>query len=132
MNTPEVIEKILAMRTVAVVGLSPKPERESNSVARYLLAQGYRIIPVNPVVEEVLGLKAYPSLKDITEPVEVVNVFRRPEHVLPIAEEAIAIGAKALWLQLGIVNDEAMQLAEEAGLLAVQNRCLRTEHLMGN
>ena len=116
------------MQTIAVVGLSPRAERPSYGVARYLLAQGYRIIPVNPAHEEILGLKCYPSLKAIPEPVEVVDVFRRAEHALPVAEEAVAIGARALWLQLGIMNDEAVRLAEEAGLLAVQNRCIKIEH----
>ncbi|MFB0515990.1 MAG: CoA-binding protein [Candidatus Neomarinimicrobiota bacterium] len=128
MSTEAIIEKILAMNTIAVVGLSPREDQASNAVARYLLAQGYRIIPVNPGHNEILGLKSYSSLRDIPEPVEVVDVFRRPEYIVPIAEEAAAIGAKALWLQLGIVNDEAVRVAESAGLLAVQNRCLMTEH----
>jgi len=128
MITEATIDRILAMRTIAVVGLSPKAERPSHGVARYLLAQGYRIIPVNPAHEEILGLKCYPSLKEVPEPVEVVDVFRRTEYAVPMAEEAIAVGAKAFWLQLGIVNDEAIQLAEAAGLLAVQNRCIKIEH----
>ncbi len=128
MSTEATIDKILAMRTIAVVGLSPNVIRPSHGVARYLLAQGYRVIPVNPGYDEILGLKSYPSLKDIPEPVEVVDVFRRPEQVLPVAEEAVAVGARALWLQLGIVNDEAVRLAEAAGLLAVQNRCIKIEH----
>lgn len=129
LNTPEIIEKILAMNTIAVVGLSPRTDCPSHGVARYLLAYGYHIIPVNPAYEKILGLKCYPSLKDIPEPVEVVDVFRRAEHALPVAEEAVAIGARALWLQLGIVHDEAVRLAEAAGLLAVQNRCIKIEHM---
>lgn len=128
MSTEAAISGILAMHTIAVVGLSPKAERPSHGVARYLLAQGYRVIPVNPAHEEILGLKCYPSLKAIPEPVDVANVFRRPEHAVPVAEEAIAIGARALWLQLGIMNDEAVRLAEEAELLTVQNRCIKIEH----
>ncbi len=128
MNTPDIIDQILTLHTIAVVGLSPKAERPSHGVTRYLLAQGYRIIPVNPAHEEILGLKCYPSLKEVPEPVEVVDVFRRTEYAVPMAEEAIAAGAKAFWLQLGIVNDEAIQLAEAAGLLAVQNRCIKIEH----
>ena len=116
------------MHTIAVVGLSPRAERPSNGVARYLLTQGYRVIPVNPGHENVLGLKCYHLLKAIPEPVEVVDVFRQAEYAVPMAEEAIAVGAKAFWLQLGIVNDEAIRLAEEAGLLAVQNRCIKIEH----
>ncbi len=126
--TEATIDKILTLHTIAVVGLSPKAERPSHGVARYLLAQGYRVIPVNPAHEEILGLKCYPSLKEVPEPVEVVDIFRRTEYAVPMAEEAIAIGAKAFWLQLGIVNDEAIQLAEAAGLLAVQNRCIKIEH----
>jgi len=128
MSSDATIEKILAMNTIAIVGLSPKVERPSNSIARYLLAQGYHLVPVNPAYEEILGFQCYPSLKDIPEPVEVVNVFRRPEHTVPVAEGAVAIEAKALWLQLGIVNDEALQVAEKAGLLTVQNRCIKIEH----
>ena len=128
MITEATIDRILILHTIAVVGLSPKAERPSHGVARYLLAQGYCIIPVNPAHEEILGLKCYPSLKEVPEPVEVVDVFRRAEHAVPMAEEAIAVGAKAFWLQLGIVNDEAVRLAEEAGLLAVQNRCIKIEH----
>ncbi|UCD37901.1 MAG: CoA-binding protein [Fidelibacterota bacterium] len=122
------IETILSMKTIAVVGLSPNEIRPSHGVARYLLAQGYHIIPVNPGYDEILGLKSYPSLSVVPEPIDIVDVFRRPEQVLPIAEEAVAIGAKALWLQLGIVNDAAVQLAEKAGLLVVQNRCIKIEH----
>ncbi|UCH62469.1 MAG: CoA-binding protein [Fidelibacterota bacterium] len=128
MSTEATIESVLAMHTIAVVGLSPKVERPSHGVTRYLLAQGYRVIPVNPGYDNILGLKCYPSLGAIPEPVEVVDVFRRAEHAVSVAEEAIAVGAKALWLQLGIVNDEAVRLAEEAGLLAVQNRCIKIEH----
>ena len=128
MSTQDTIEQILSLRTIAVVGLSDKPERPSNGVARYLIARGYRVIPVNPALEEVLGLKCYPSLSAIPEPLEVVDVFRRAEHAVAVAEEAVAMGAKALWLQLGVVNDEAVQLAEAAGLLTVQNRCIMAEH----
>ncbi len=131
MNTEHAIKQILAMKTIAVVGLSPKPGHPSNDVARYLLSQGYTIIPVNPGHETILGLQAYPSLKAIPEPVDVVDVFRRAELVAPVAEEAVAIGAKAFWLQLGIVNDEAVKIAEQGGLLAVQNRCLKIEHARG-
>ncbi|MCH7851153.1 MAG: CoA-binding protein [Candidatus Marinimicrobia bacterium] len=116
------------MHTIAVVGLSPKPERASHDVARYLLDQGYKIIPVNPVQEQILGLKCYPDLSAIPEPVDLVNVFRRPEHCPPIAEEAVAIGAKALWLQLGIANDEAARLASDGGLLVVMDHCIKIEH----
>ncbi len=132
MNIDHSIDRILAMSTIAVVGISPKEERASNEVARYLLEHGYRIIPVNPVQEEILGLKCYPNLAAIDEPVDVVDVFRRPEHCPPIAEEAVAIGAKALWLQLGIVSDEAARVAAAGGLLVVMDHCLKMEHRKRN
>lgn len=128
MITEQSINRILAMSTIAVVGLSPKEERASNGVARYLLDHGYRIIPVNPVQEEILGVKCYPNLAAIDEPVDVVDVFRRPEHCPPIAEQAVAMGAKALWLQLGIVSDEAARIAATGGLLVVMDHCLKIEH----
>ena len=128
MNERDPITEMLAMKTIAVVGLSPKPDRASNGVARYLLEHGYRIIPVNPGHEEILGYKSYSSLKNIPEPVEVVDIFRRPEYVLPIVEQAIAIGARGIWMQLGVLNDEAAKMAEEAGLQVVMNRCIKIEH----
>ena len=115
-------------RTIAVVGLSAKPERESNSVSRYLQDAGYRVIPVNPAEDEVIGEKSYASLRDIPDPVDIVDVFRRSEHTPPIAEEAVAIGAKVLWLQLGIRNDEARRIAEEGGLTYIEDSCIRTQH----
>ena len=127
-DTDDTINRILKMHTIAVVGLSPKPERASHDVARYLLSQGYKIIPVNPVQEEILGLKCYPNLSAIPEPVDLVDVFRRPEHCPPIAKEAVTIGAKALWLQLGIANDDAARLASDGGLLVVMDRCIKIEH----
>jgi predicted CoA-binding protein len=128
MTTDITIKKILEMKTIAIVGLSPNEIRPSYGVAKYLLGQGYTIIPVNPRHKEILGQRAYPTLSEIPQPIDVVDVFRRPEHVVPIAHEAIAVGAKAFWLQLGIINDDAIKIVEEAGLLAVQNRCLKIEH----
>jgi len=115
-------------RTIAVVGLSPKPERDSNSVARYLQGAGYRVIPVNPKEEEILGERCYASLSDIPESVDIVDVFRRAEHTPPIAREAVAVGAKALWLQLGIRSEESGTIAREAGLGYVEDQCIRTVH----
>ena len=134
MTESESIQEILAScRSVAVVGLSPKPHRASYEVARYMQAHGWRIIPVNPNAREVLGEKAYASLTEAArhEQIEMVNVFRHSEEIPPIADETIAIGAKALWLQLGIENDAALAKAAGAGLLVVQDRCLKVEHARG-
>ncbi len=115
-------------RTVAVVGASNNPERPSHGVARYLIEQGYNVIPVNPNEKEILGKTSYPDLSSVPEKVEVVDIFRRPEQVMPIVEEAIKIGAKAVWMQKGIVSEEAAAKAENAGLLVVMDRCIREEH----
>ncbi len=113
---------------IAVVGLSSDPERPSLSVAAYLQDHGYRIIPVNPNETEVLSEKAYPTLISIGEPVEVVQIFRRPEHIPDIVDDAIRIGAKAIWMQSGISHDSAAARATAAGLVVVTDRCMRTEH----
>ena len=114
--------------SVAVVGASPKPERYSNAVAGYLAENGYNVIPVNPNYAEVLGRKSYPNLSAIPEKVEVVDIFRRPEEVMPVIEEAIKIGAKAVWMQEGVVNEAAAAKASKAGLLVVMDRCMMKEH----
>ena len=116
-------------RTVAVVGLSPKPHRDSYGVARYMQAQGWRIVPINPNAAEILGEKAYPTLEEAArhEPIALVNVFRNSADVPPVVDAAIAIGAKALWLQLGVVHDAAAAKARAAGLVVVQDRCLKVE-----
>jgi len=126
MSTEERILK--SSRVIAVVGLSPKPERPSYRVASYLKEQGYRIIPVNPQVKEVLGEPSYPELASIPEPVDVVDIFRRSEEVPEVVEEAIEIRAKAVWMQEGVINDEAAARAREAGLLVVMDKCMRKEH----
>ena len=118
------------MRTIAVVGMSHKPERPSNFVALYMQDQGYAIIPVNPGQKEIADETCYPSLQAIPKQVDVVNVFRRAEYVLPIAEAAIEISAKALWLQDGVINKDAAKLAKEAGLLIVMNDCMLRRHRM--
>ena len=117
-------------RTIAVVGLSPKPHRASFDVARYMQACGYRIIPVNPNVTEVLGEKAYASLTEAAqhESIDLVNCFRNSEDIPPIVDDAIAIGAKAVWMQLGITHPAAAAKAEAAGLLVVQDHCLKIDH----
>ena len=128
MNEKETIQKILKMKIIAVVGLSPKEIRPSYGVAKYLQNVGYKIIPVNPGHPEILGEKSYPSLRDIPVEVDIVDVFRRSEHVMPITEAAIDIGAKAIWFQDGVINARAAQKAEEAGLLVVMNDCMLRQH----
>jgi predicted CoA-binding protein len=115
-------------RTIAVVGLSADWNRPSNFAAKYLQEHGYRIVPVNPRYPEVLGERCYGRLEDIPVPVDIVDVFRRTEDVLPIARSAIAIGAKCLWQQIGVMNREADELVVKAGLDSVMNRCVKIEH----
>ncbi len=115
--------------TIAVVGLSNRPERASYAVASYLQRHGYQVIPVNPMISgTVLGQRVYPSLRDIPVRVDIVDVFRRAEFVPPIADDAIAIGAHALWLQVGVIHANAAQRAHAAGLFVVQDRCMAIEH----
>jgi len=128
MNTIETINKIFTMKSIAVVGMSPKPERPSHYVALYLKENGYDIIPVNPGHSEIAGLKTYPSLSDIPSKVEIVDIFRRSEYVMPIVKEAIKINAKALWLQDGIINEEASEVANSKNLLFVMNDCMLRRH----
>ena len=113
---------------IAVVGMSPKPERASHYVSVYMADHGYDITPVNPGHSEILGRKCYKSLKDVPQPIEIVNIFRDPSAVPGIVEEAIECGAKAIWMQLGIEHAEAARQAREAGLAVVMNRCIMVEH----
>jgi predicted CoA-binding protein len=115
-------------RTIAIVGLSADWHRPSNFVAKYLQQHGYRIVPVNPRYDRILGERSYASLEDIPDAVDMVDVFRRTEDVLPIARSALAIGARCLWQQIGVVNREADALAHEAGLDSVMDRCVKIEH----
>jgi predicted CoA-binding protein len=124
----EIGDLLRRYRRVAVVGLSNKPDRPSHGVAAYLKRVGYDIVPVNPTIEAALGLPAVPSVRDVTPPAEIVDVFRRPEDVPSVVDDAIAAGAKVLWLQLGIVNEPAAEKARAAGLTVVQDRCLKVEH----
>ncbi len=127
----DAIQSILEnSRTIAVVGLSPNPDRPSYRVASYMQSQGYRIIPVHPQAETILGEKVYARLEDIPEPVDIVDVFRKSEDTPPVAEAAVRIGAKCLWLQLGITNEVAEAIASTGGLDFVQNRCIKIEHEM--
>ncbi|WP_137896492.1 CoA-binding protein [Ramlibacter sp. 2FC] len=130
MSVADTIGLILgSCRTIAVVGLSPQPYRPSHGVSAAMQAQGYRIIPVNPYADRVLGEKAYPSLTEAAqhERIELVNIFRNPEDVPPLIDEAIAVGARAVWMQLGIAHAGAALKAEAAGLLVVQDACIAVE-----
>jgi uncharacterized protein len=127
---PEEIGAILQKyKIVAVVGLSPKPERDSHRVAKYMKEKGYRIVPVNPGQKNILGEKCYPNLKAIPFPVDIVNVFRKPDAVPPIVHDAVEIGARVVWMQLGIVHNDAAEKAREAGLEVVMDRCIKVEHM---
>ena len=119
-------------KVIAVVGLSDKPSRPSYDVSRYMQAHGYKIIPVNPSCTEILGEKCYPDLKSIPVPVDMVNVFRKSEDCLPVAKDAVAIGAKSLWLQLSVINDEAHDFAKAHGLIVVMDKCLKIEHMINS
>ena len=122
------IDKILeSCKTVAVVGLSPRPERDSNGVAAYLQENGYRIIPVNPSASEILGETCYPDLASIPEPIDVVDIFRRPEEVPAIVADAIKINAKAVWMQKGVVSKKGASIARKAGLMVVMDECMECE-----
>jgi uncharacterized protein len=122
----EILEKY---RVVAIVGASTNPERPSYSVTAYLIDQGYDVIPVNPSANEVCGQTSYPSLSAIPQKVEVVDIFRKSEDVMPVVEEAIKIGAKVIWMQEGVINNPAAAKARTAGLLVVMDQCMRKKHL---
>jgi len=124
----EMKEILLSSKTIASVGLSSSDEKESYWIVSYLKEQGYRIIPVNPKATEILGEKVYASLSDIPDKVDVVQVFRKSEDVPPVVDEAIKIGAKIVWMQEGIVNEEAAQKARAAGLRVVMDACMRVTH----
>ena len=126
----QTIEKILrTAHTVATVGLSNDTSKPSHTVPAYLQGQGYRVIPVNPTIESALGEKAYASLADVPEPIDVVQIFRRSDQVGPIVDEAIRVGAKAIWMQIGIVDEEAAARARAAGLDVVMGQCMRVQHI---
>ncbi|MFS1513326.1 CoA-binding protein [Chengkuizengella sp. SCS-71B] len=122
------IKEILKQaETIAVVGLSDKPDRTSHMVSAAMQKRGYTIIPVNPNAEEILGQKSYKNLSDIPQSIDIVNVFRRSEYTPPIAKEAVKVGAKVLWLQLGIENEESAQIAKDGGLEVIMDRCIKVE-----
>lgn len=124
----EMKEILLSAKTIASVGLSSNQEKESFWIASYLREQGYRIIPVNPTATEILGEKSYPDLSSVPEKVDVVQVFRRPEDVPPVVDEAIQIGAKVVWMQEGISHEESAQKARAAGLQVIMDACMRATH----
>jgi predicted CoA-binding protein len=124
----EEIKQILQhSTTIAVVGLSDDPSKTSHMVSEAMQQKGYKIIPVNPNAAQILGETCYRTLKDVPVPIDIVNVFRRPEHTPPIAEEAVAVGAKVLWLQLGISNEDAFTIASDGGLKVIMDRCIKVE-----
>ncbi len=128
MNDVTTIKNILNLKTIAVVGMSPKPERPSHYVSMYMKENGYIIIPVNPGHKAIAGMSSYPNLESIPVKVDVVNIFRRSEFVPPIVDSAIDIGAKAIWMQDHVIHDDAAQKAKDAGLLVVMNDCLLRQH----
>jgi uncharacterized protein len=129
MNNDKTMKDILlSTKTIASFGLSSDPRKESYGIVQYLKNQGYRIIPVNPTATEILGEKSYPDLESVPEKIDVVQVFRKPEDVPPVVDGAIKVGAKVVWMQEGIVNEEAAQKAREAGLQVVMDACMRSTH----
>lgn len=129
MGEPDFKEMLTRYKNIAVVGLSPDPEKPSHEVAAYLKRAGFRIIPVNPACREILGERCYPTLADVPDRVDIVDVFRRSEFLPEIVEQAVAKGARVVWMQEGIVNQAAAARAEAAGLAVVMDRCLLKEHL---
>jgi uncharacterized protein len=127
-QSDEALRELLARaKTIAVVGASEKPWRDSHGIAQFLLARGYTIYPVNPSYSMVLGMQCFPDLQSIPESVDIVDVFRRSEAAVTVAREAVSIGAKALWLQLGVISEEASSIASKAGLHVVMDRCIAVE-----
>ncbi|HKW19532.1 MAG TPA: CoA-binding protein [Terriglobales bacterium] len=127
MNDP-IRDLLERSKTIAVVGLSDSPLRPSFGVSAYMQAQGYRIVPVNPKIREALGEKSYPSLLEISERIDIVNIFRRPEFVTEVVDQAIQMKAPAVWMQEGVINQQAAEKARQAGILVVMDRCILKEH----
>lgn len=128
MNEPETVKKILSMKSIAVVGLSDNPERPSFRVAKYLMENGYEVIPVNPAISGWLGKKSYPDLASVLQKIDAVDIFRKSEAVPEIVAQAIKAGAAAVWMQEGVASEQAAQQAEAAGLLVVMDRCMKKAH----
>lgn len=129
-SDPELKNLLTHARTIAMLGASSNPDKASYGIMQQLQKRGYHVIPINPRETEVLGERAYASLADVTEPIDIVDVFRRAEDTPAIADEAVKVGAKALWLQTGIVNDEAAARAEAGGLMAVMDACIAATHTL--
>jgi predicted CoA-binding protein len=126
----QIIRRMLKGKRIAVVGMSHDPSRASHFVAQYLKSAGYEIIPVNPAYEDVSGMRCYPNLREVPGKIDIVDVFRRPEFCAAVAKNAVEIGARGIWLQSGITSAEARQIAAEAGVDYIENRCLKVEHMM--
>lgn len=129
MTDPKILKKVFLLKTIAVIGFSPKVNRPSNFVSSYMEEKGYRIFPVNPGYETIDGRRCYKSLIHINQKIDIVNIFRKAEHVLPIVQDAIKIEAKAIWMQDGIVNENAEAIAKENLLIVVNNDCIMRQHL---
>jgi len=125
----EIIEILRKCRTIAVVGISPKESRDSNRVAKYLMGQGYEIIPVNPGQKEILGKPCFKTLKDIPFPIDMANLFLNPTRVPLVVDQAVEIGVYAVWMQEGVVHNESAQKARKAGIRVVMNKCIKKEHM---
>ncbi|MEC7737185.1 MAG: CoA-binding protein [Candidatus Neomarinimicrobiota bacterium] len=132
MNDIDIITKILKMKTIAVVGFSPKKERPSHYVSMYMKDNGYAVIPVNPGYKEIAGMTCYPNLESIPEKVDVVDIFRRSEFVLPIVDSAISMDAKAIWMQDHVFHEDAAQKAKDAGILVIMDNCMLRQHRLMN
>ncbi len=127
-TTQEIFDILKAIKNIAIIGISTKPVRDSYKVAQYLLQNGYKIIPINPIYQEVLGEKCYQNLEQVPEAPDVVVIFRKPEFIPPIVDEAVAKGAKVVWMQLGLAHNEAAAKARDAGLKVIMNKCIKKEH----
>ncbi len=129
LTADEELQKLLTeTKSIAVVGASPKPWRDSGAIAEFFLKKGYTVFPVNPMYEEIFGVKCYPDLKSIPHKIDMVDIFRNPNDVDPVIDEAIAVGAKSIWMQLGVVNELAAYKAKNAGLQVVMDRCIAVEY----
>lgn len=127
-NDADIRRILSSSKTIAVVGASPKPWRDSGSIAMFLIEKGYTVYPVNPKYQEVYGVKCYPDIKSVPGPIDIVDIFRKSEEVGPIIDEAIAVGAHCVWMQLGVVNEDAARRAEKTGIQVIMDRCIAIEH----